>query len=124
MENDSVNHPSHYTGGEWTYKTPECIDISRFLSFCIGNAVKYVWRAGLKGDAQEDLDKALWYLRQPRVTTGMEISALRTLFMLVPGRELEQKKYDIIRTIIDPNKPDWLAESMIKELKSWLLNKK
>jgi hypothetical protein len=32
------------------------------LDFCIGSAIKYLWRAGLKGAAIEDLNKARWYV--------------------------------------------------------------
>jgi hypothetical protein len=32
------------------------------MNFCLGNAVKYIWRADLKGDAIEDLKKAAWYI--------------------------------------------------------------
>lgn len=32
------------------------------MTFCRGNAMKYIWRAGLKGDAVTDLKKARWYL--------------------------------------------------------------
>ena len=58
-ENDLVNHPAHYT------KHPsgvECIQITEHMNFCLGNAMKYIWRAGLKGDARQDLEKAKWYL--------------------------------------------------------------
>jgi hypothetical protein len=34
------------------------------MSFCIGNAIKYLWRADLKNDAIEDLRKAEWYIRR------------------------------------------------------------
>ena len=47
MEYDRVNHPSHYT------KHPsgiECIDVTRHYDFCIGNAIKYLWRSGLKSE--------------------------------------------------------------------------
>lgn len=57
---DSVNHPVHYTSG---INGHECIEFSRHLDFDLGNAFKYVWRAGQKGDPIEDLDKAVWYLR-------------------------------------------------------------
>lgn len=63
MEQDDVNHPAHYEQGFET-RTVECIDITRWLPFALGNAIKYVWRAGKKGDlakAMEDLDKAQWY---------------------------------------------------------------
>lgn len=56
---DNVNHPAHYTGHP---SGIECIQIVEHYGFCIGNAIKYLWRAGLKGDAIEDLKKARWYL--------------------------------------------------------------
>jgi hypothetical protein len=62
---DPINHPAHYTSG--AARCPcgrpiECIDITRHMDFVRGNVVKYVWRAGLKGSAVEDLRKARWYL--------------------------------------------------------------
>ena len=59
---DIINHPAHYTG---VIAEIECIDIARHLNFQLGNAFKYVWRAGKKGGKGkeiEDLKKALWYL--------------------------------------------------------------
>jgi len=56
---DPVNHPQHYTSHP---SGVECIQITQHLNFCIGNAVKYLWRAGLKGEAVEDLKKAAWYI--------------------------------------------------------------
>lgn len=61
---DNVNHPAHYETGFAT-RSVECIDVTRHLPFSLGNAVKYLWRAGKKGDkakAFEDLDKAEWYI--------------------------------------------------------------
>lgn len=57
-DNINVNHPAHYNKGI------ECIDYieSHELNFSRGNAVKYITRAGLKGDAVEDLQKAKWYI--------------------------------------------------------------
>jgi hypothetical protein len=69
MTNDRVNHPSHYT---WLKDVCgiEVIDITRHFDFCIGNALKYILRAGHKSekgytDADkrvEDLRKAVFYL--------------------------------------------------------------
>lgn len=56
---DPVNHPPHYTNHP---SGVECITITKHFNFCVGNAVKYLWRAGLKGDAVEDLKKAAWYI--------------------------------------------------------------
>lgn len=38
--------------------------ITEWMSFNVGNAIKYLWRAGSKGDALEDLRKAEWYVRR------------------------------------------------------------
>jgi hypothetical protein len=57
--NDPINHPSHYTGHA---SGIECITVTEHMGFCVGNAVKYLWRAGLKGSAIEDLKKARWYI--------------------------------------------------------------
>lgn len=58
-EPDMVDHPPHYTEHP---SGVECIQITEHMGFCLGNAVKYIWRADLKGDAIEDLQKARWYL--------------------------------------------------------------
>lgn len=64
---DNVNHPQHYNSHP---SGIECIEIARHYCFSIGNAIKYLWRAGLKNDASmsdkqkeiEDLEKAIWYI--------------------------------------------------------------
>lgn len=58
---DMVNHPPHYTNHP---SGVECIQITEHYGFCIGSAIKYLWRAGLKGDAVEDLKKAVWYINR------------------------------------------------------------
>lgn len=59
---DRVTHPSHYTSHP---SGIECIEVTEHMSFCLGNAIKYIWRAGLKtDDAAEDLAKAVWYLER------------------------------------------------------------
>ena len=60
-----VNHPSHYNQHPAGI---ECIDIIEPMSLNIGNAIKYLWRAGLKPDAihDEDLQKAIWYIERER----------------------------------------------------------
>ena len=68
MTTETVNHPAHYNHGGG-----ECIDVARRMPFCLGNALKYVWRCGHKHDgtlegarrkAAEDAEKAVWYLRE------------------------------------------------------------
>ena len=56
---DMVNHPPHYSvGGMEAIDVIEAFD----LGFRLGNAVKYILRAGRKGSRREDLEKARWYL--------------------------------------------------------------
>ena len=67
QEIDMVNHPKHYTSDP---SGVECIDITRHRNFNVGNAIKYLWRAGLKEDSNktirtkqvEDLQKAVFYI--------------------------------------------------------------
>ena len=58
---DPVNHPAHYTDGQ--IEVIDFID-DKQLSYCLGNAGKYISRAGKKDPAKtiEDLQKAVWYL--------------------------------------------------------------
>lgn len=64
---DLINRPPHYQSDAGI----ECIDAIRaalgedgFLAYCRGNAMKYTWRAGRKGNAADDLAKGAWYLRK------------------------------------------------------------
>ena len=66
---DNVNHPKHYTQHP---SGIECIEITQWYNFCIGNAIKYLWRNGIKTEQGmsnkekqiEDLRKAIWYINQ------------------------------------------------------------
>jgi len=55
---DAIN-PSHYKSNP---SGLECIEFTRLMGFCRGNAFKYLWRAGLKDNRQQDIEKAKWYL--------------------------------------------------------------
>lgn len=58
---ETVDHPPHYN------KHPsgvECIDVVEHMTFNLGNAVKYIWRADHKNNAEEDLKKAAWYIQR------------------------------------------------------------
>lgn len=59
---DQVNHPQHYTTDP---SGVECLQITRHRNFNIGNAIKYLWRAGLKDESKhvEDLKKAIFYIQ-------------------------------------------------------------
>jgi hypothetical protein len=59
-QNDAIS-PRHYQEHP---SGVQCIDVTEHMNFCLGNAVKYIWRAGLKGSAWEDLHKARWYIER------------------------------------------------------------
>lgn len=67
----NIDHPAHYNSHP---SGVECIDIAEHHNFNVGNAIKYIWRAGLKKEQGlsdlekelEDIDKAIWYLTRHR----------------------------------------------------------
>jgi hypothetical protein len=106
----------------------ECIEISRHLSFCQGNAFKYVWRFRWK-NGREDLEKAIWYLSFPeanspapraiisplatvikhepnviivsiflKITTGLADQAIKEIHRLIDN-------YDDLQCDLDPDNP-------------------
>lgn len=56
---DPVKRPSHYNQHP---SGVECIEITQHMNFPLGSAIKYIWRADLKGNAIQDLEKAREYL--------------------------------------------------------------
>lgn len=58
LAKESVNHPAHYMDESGV----ECIDIIESMKFSSGNAFKYIYRAGKKGETVEDLQKSIFYL--------------------------------------------------------------
>jgi hypothetical protein len=56
---NEVDHPLHYKGNNF-----EVIDIIEDynLNFNLGNAIKYILRCDKKGNKQQDIEKAIWYL--------------------------------------------------------------
>lgn len=59
---ETIDHPPHYNAHP---SGVECIDIVEHFNFNVGNAIKYIWRAGLKSENRvEDLKKAAWYIQR------------------------------------------------------------
>lgn len=58
---DMVNHPPHYSKPPTSIGL-ECIEYTRNMPFCLGNAFKYVYRLGNKLNNEEDLKKAIFYI--------------------------------------------------------------
>ncbi len=84
-QHDPVNHPKHYTAHP---SGVECIDITQHMGFCLGNAVKYIWRADLKGSAIQDLRKARWYIDREMEKRDAE---QRRIEQLTINKELHAK---------------------------------
>ena len=72
---DMVNQPPHYNAGgieaidaaramAQGWEDDGAVNIGGFSKHCLLNAFKYIWRAPLKGDYRENVEKAIWYLRQ------------------------------------------------------------
>ena len=101
---DSINHPKHYAGIEVTI---ECIDLTRHLSFQLGNAVKYLWRAGKKGGREkeiEDLKKAIWYLQDYQVCpVDFDRKTARAILGALVRGGGDFYICNIIRNILDDN---------------------
>lgn len=57
---DNIN-PKHYKNHP---SGIECIQVTEHFNFCLGNAIKYIWRADSKGNDVEDLLKAAWYINR------------------------------------------------------------
>lgn len=72
-EIDSKINPSHYKSHP---SGIECIDVIEHMTLNVGNAIKYLWRAGLKSEetTEVDLRKALWYIEREiaRLNKGKE----------------------------------------------------
>jgi hypothetical protein len=105
MKTDNVNHPKHYQS-VFCMKEPECIDFTELMTFCRGNAFKYVWRYGSKGNvdkAIEDLKKAIWYLvrcRKKRDSINNEIIKPMWSFIIKPKGGVAREKYGILDKIV------------------------
>ena len=78
---DNVNHPSHYTDGKI-----EVIDFieDKKLGYHLGNAVKYISRAGKKDPDKyiEDLQKAVWYLNREIIITNFYFHIFTRFFIV------------------------------------------
>jgi len=80
---DVVEHPSHYTSHP---SGIECIEITRHHNFPVGNAIKYLWRAGLKQEEGKDqVDKQIEDLRKAKQYIDFEIESLERQRGFVPN---------------------------------------
>ena len=60
MKEDLVNNPPHYQGDK--LEALAMLGVKGFIAYCLGNASKYVWRCTKKGNFEQDLEKAKFYI--------------------------------------------------------------
>lgn len=87
---DAVNHPNHYKSNP---SGIECIDVVEHMNFNRGNAMKYIWRAGSKGDELEDLKKAAWYIQ--REIERLQVGRLNDEELSVEEMIAEMKSFSL-----------------------------
>jgi hypothetical protein len=68
-EGNTVDHPHHYADSSGV----ECIEVVEHLGFCLGNAIKYVWRCDEKFAPLDDLKKALWYVAYEHARKSQDV---------------------------------------------------
>lgn len=94
-----VDHPEHYT-----LQPVECINITGYCSFCVGNAIKYVWRHLDKGKPVEDLRKAYKYLQfikaDPRTLRGLTVSDFSDLMNKLDQCTFSANQYCLISRLL------------------------
>ena len=103
-KHDPVYHPAHYCTKDLFYIPAECIQVSRLLSFSLGNVIKYIWRMGRKSNAVEDAKKACWYLEDAfkyPTETGNEDKALGILSVLGGNDIVDNMKIVLMQDIIN-----------------------
>lgn len=107
INHDPINHPAHYTGHP---SGIECIQITEHMGFCLGNAIKYIWRADLK-NGLEDLEKAVWYIqreiakRQAREVANQNMGEIQEMVRQENGTSMFNDLQDYINTGIDYDRP-------------------
>ena len=98
-ENTAVNHPEHYNKSDSGVET---IKIARYLDFDCGNALKYLMRFRYKQKPREDLEKAIWYLKDKYCNTALTSSVDRlNSYIKVPYNE---EVYQFIRAVVRTEK--------------------
>lgn len=116
MKNDAIN-PNYYKGENAQYEVIDLIEKCK-LPFHLGNALKYIIRAGKKHDRiDEDLKKARWYLsrfldkRLPRPLTRLSPEVIR---MTAEAFELTDTQVEIVKKITNGRKPAYRYKTLFE----------
>jgi len=110
MSEDLVNQPKHYCSHP---SGIECIQIAELLPFNLASALKYLWRKELKWDKDEDVKKAIFYLRRQAklnkepTYTSFEYNKLDIYLQQI--REVDNDLWHIADVIINGTTGNWLS---------------
>ena len=111
MSKEMVDHPAHYNRGKY-----EAIDVIEDwqMNFNLGNALKYLSRAGHKDDIVQDLKKAKWYLerRLEEHKNGVELDSDKLKMNISIDDFAEDQKLNYIRKKIIKNVTDYIYEEI------------
>lgn len=98
-------HPAHYK----THASGvECIELAEAFPFSLGNAIKYLWRCGEKGDVLEDLGKALWYLDR-----AMDGGGPKGPSWMTQARNILAAKPDLQPSVVAEGFDDWRVDVFV-----------
>ena len=107
-ENTAVNHPEHYNKSDSGVET---IKIARYLDFDCGNALKYLMRFRYKQKPREDLEKAIWYLKDKYYNNALRVSVDRLNYKIkVPFNE---EVYQFIRAVVSSEMNIYVRNAII-----------
>jgi Protein of unknwon function (DUF3310) len=127
---DPVERPKHYNVHP---SGIECIELAEFLHFAPGNALKYVWRSGIKETAPEieDFRKSEWYLRRSienstRIRQQYVGQRAEQLAARVAEKHGEESIASMIKHLVQaefagPTERELLLQLALKELQHYIL---
>jgi hypothetical protein len=114
---DAVDHPDHYNANP---SGVECIDIVEHMPFNVGNAVKYLWRAGHKGKLIEDLRKAGWYIAREIGRLEKDLAESRGNGVLPPSVEEPAEFGSVVHVVSPTSRPThWVRTYSVAVDKPW-----
>lgn len=117
-EHDPVNRPAHYIGNGL-----EAIDVIEDwqLGFHLGNAVKYILRAGRKGDRRQDLEKALWYVRRAKRKRQSNALGRIRVERICDAFHLDRAEQCALAAVLEASSDWWLREDRLAAAEGYLL---
>lgn len=126
LTKETVNHPDHYASHP---SGVECIDIIEHMTFNLGNAVKYIWRADLKENAVEDMEKATWYIKRELQRRDKDFIEGRNVTIIPCGDiltidGLSDVQDHVFRIVYKTKNGSYVIQSTIDKEKKFTLAKK